>query len=155
MNHQPEVILVPVDGSEGASDAARYAAGLAKGLGIPLRLLYAFPTDPVEMFGLPTAEPHPEDLEYFSPDSFARLRDQSAEKAFAATREVMGETEVEVQEQIIGGSPAEAIVEHAAREEAPMIVIGRRGLSGFKELLLGSVSQRVLHHAACPVTVVR
>ena len=155
MNHQPEIILVPVDGSEGASDAARYAAGLAEGLGIPLRLLYAFPKDPVDMFGVPTEAPRPEELEYFSPDAFARLRDQSAEKAFAATREVLGSTDVEVQEQIIGGSPAEAIVEHAATEEAPMIVIGRRGLSGFKELLLGSVSQRVLHHAACPVTVVR
>jgi len=62
---------------------------------------------------------------------------------------------VDIQEQIITGAPAEAIVEHAAAEDHPHLVIGSRGLSGFKEFLLGSVSQRVLHHAACPVTMVR
>ncbi|AGY91793.1 hypothetical protein SPICUR_04030 [Spiribacter curvatus] len=155
MSRQPNILIVPVDGSEGAGEAARYAVGLAEGLGAPVRLLYAFPKDPVDMFGIPTEAPGPEELEYFAPEAFDRLRDQSAEKAFAATRKAVGETPVEIQEQIIAGSPAEAIVGHAAGEDDPMIVIGRRGLSGFKEFLLGSVSQRVLHHAGCPVTVVR
>ena len=155
MSQTPKVLLVPVDGSDGSNDAARYAAAIAAGLGVPLRLLHAFPKDPIDMFGLPTEAPRPEELEYFSPDAFARLRDQTAAKAFATTREAIDESAVEIEEKVITGSPAEAIVEHAAGVEAPMIVIGRRGLSGFKELLLGSVSQRVLHHADCPVTVVR
>ncbi|AUB78243.1 universal stress protein UspA [Spiribacter roseus] len=155
MPRQPKILIVPVDGSEGASAAAEYALGLAQALDVPVRLLYAFPRDPVDMFGIPTEAPGPEELEYFSPEAFERLRDQSAEKAFAATREVLGETAVEIQEQIVSGHPAEAIVAHAAAEDQPQVVIGSRGLSGFKEFLLGSVSQRVLHQADCPVTVVR
>lgn len=155
MANKPAVILVPVDGSDGANESATYAAGLADALGVPLRLLYAFPRDPVDMFGVPTEAPRSEELEYFSPDAFARLRDRSARQAFDAAREAMGERAASVEEAILSGSPAEAIVEHAEQTENPMIVIGSRGLSGFKEMLLGSVSQRVLHRAGCPVTVVR
>lgn len=155
MSRQSTILLVPVDGSAGSSEAARVAVGLAEGLNVPVRLLYAFPRDPVDMFGVPTEAPRPEELEYFAPEAFERLRDQSAEKAFAATRAAFGETPIEIQEQIIAGNPAEAIVSHAAEEDDPMIVIGSRGLNGFKEFLMGSVSQRVLHHAGCPVTVVR
>ncbi len=150
-----KILLVPVDGSDGSSDAARYAVGLAERLSIPVELLYAFPKDPIDMFGVPTESPRPEELEYFSPDAFARLRDRTAEKAFATTREAIGETRAKIQQAILAGNPAEAIVEHSKGVDGAMIVIGSRGLSGFKEILLGSVSQRVLHHAECPVTVVR
>ncbi len=155
MKSNPQIILVPVDGSDGANEAANYAVGLAGRLNVPVRLLYAFPKDPVDMFGVPTEAPRVEELEYFSPDAFAKLRDQTAQKAFAATRSAIGEASVNIEEQVLSGNPAEAIVAHAKTENAPMIVIGSRGLSGFKEILLGSVSQRVLHHANCPVTVVR
>ncbi len=155
MATKPDVLLVPVDGSEGAGRAASQAAVLAAAFEVPVRLLYAFPEDPVDVFGVPTEAPRPEELEYFSPDAFARLRNQSARKAFDAAREAVGQTDVDIEEAVIGGNPAEAIVAHAERAGQPMIVIGSRGLSGFREILLGSVSQRVLHHASCPVTVVR
>lgn len=155
MTANPQIILVPVDGSEGANEAASYAVGLAERLDVPVRLLYAFPKDPVDMFGVPTEAPRAEELEYFSPDAFAKLREQTAEKAFASTRSAIGERDVTIEQEVLSGNPAEAIVAHAKSVDAPMIVIGSRGLSGFKEILLGSVSQRVLHHANCPVTVVR
>ena len=155
MASKPSVLLVPVDGSDGAAASAAYAAVLGEALGVPLRLLYAFPKDPVDMFGVPTEAPRSEELEYFSPDAFARLRDESARKAFDAARAVIGDHDVVVEEEVLSGSPAEAIVEHARTLDQPTIIIGSRGLSGLKEMLLGSVSQRVLHHAQCPVTVVR
>ncbi|MDR9455103.1 MAG: universal stress protein [Spiribacter salinus] len=155
MSKRPAIILVPVDGSDGANESAAYAAGLAEALNVPLRLLFAFPRDPVDMFGVPTEAPQRDELEYFSPDAFARLRDRSARQAFDAARQAIGQSQNSVEETILAGSPAEAIVEHAGQTTDPMIVIGSRGLSGFKEILLGSVSQRVLHRAGCPVTVVR
>jgi nucleotide-binding universal stress UspA family protein len=155
MSKRPAIILVPVDGSDGANESAAYAAGLAEALKVPLRLLFAFPRDPVDMFGVPTEAPQRDELEYFSPDAFARLRDRSARQAFDAARQAIGQSQNSVEETILAGSPAEAIVEHAGQTTDPMIVIGSRGLSGFKEILLGSVSQRVLHRAGCPVTVVR
>jgi nucleotide-binding universal stress UspA family protein len=155
MSKRPAIILVPVDGSDGANESAAYAAGLAEALNVPLRLLFAFPRDPVDMFGVPTEAPQRDELEYFSPDAFARLRDRSARQAFDAARQAIDQSQNSIEETILAGSPAEAIVEHAGQTTDPMIVIGSRGLSGFKEMLLGSVSQRVLHRAGCPVTVVR
>jgi nucleotide-binding universal stress UspA family protein len=51
------------------------------------------------------------------------------------------------------GHAGNVILEQGA--DAELIVVGRRGLGGFKSLLLGSVSQQVVHYADCPVVVVR
>jgi nucleotide-binding universal stress UspA family protein len=50
-------------------------------------------------------------------------------------------------------TPAKALIE--ASDGADLLVVGSRGLGGFKGLLLGSVSQQCSHHARCPVTIVR
>jgi nucleotide-binding universal stress UspA family protein len=60
---------------------------------------------------------------------------------------------VEVETTVVEGSPARVLVEMSA--DADLLVIGSRGLGGFSGLLLGSVSQQCVHHAHCPVTVVR
>jgi nucleotide-binding universal stress UspA family protein len=60
-----------------------------------------------------------------------------------------------VEEQTIAGEPAQAILDHAGGVKGCMIVMGRRGLSRVKEILMGSTTQRVLHHAKCPVMVIR
>lgn len=52
-------------------------------------------------------------------------------------------------------SVVETIVDHATKDKVDLIVIGSRGLGGFKKLLLGSVSSGVVTHASCPVLVVR
>ena len=53
------------------------------------------------------------------------------------------------------GYAATVIVEEAARQGADLIVIGTRGLSGFKHLLLGSIAERVVQRAPCPVLTVK
>jgi len=53
------------------------------------------------------------------------------------------------------GDPAQIIIEIANRQNYDLIIMGSRGMSAFKELLLGSVSLKVMHHASCPVMVVR
>jgi nucleotide-binding universal stress UspA family protein len=52
----------------------------------------------------------------------------------------------------VAGQPADVLLAQAP--DAELIVVGRRGLGGFKTLLLGSVSQQVVHYASCPVVVV-
>lgn len=61
---------------------------------------------------------------------------------------------LKVRYQQISGSPSRTICEVAKQEEIDLIVIGHRGLSGIGELLLGSVSNYVFHHAACSVLIV-
>jgi nucleotide-binding universal stress UspA family protein len=59
---------------------------------------------------------------------------------------------VEVEALAVLGQPADVLLEQGAGSE--LIVVGRRGLGGFKSMLLGSVSQQVVQHATCPVVVV-
>ena len=53
------------------------------------------------------------------------------------------------------GDYAHEIIEVAKRKDCDLIMMGSRGMSPFKELLLGSVSLKVMHHASCPVMIVR
>lgn len=157
MSAVAKILLVPVDGSRGADKAASLAAPIAEKLGVPLRLLFAYPRNPLERYGLSdglSTRSNPEALDYFSGETFAQLREQTAEKAFGAARKAIGETTAPVEQELVPGEPAAAILEHASETDSPMIVIGSRGLNRVTELLLGSVSQRVLHHAKCPVIVV-
>ena len=75
---------------------------------------------------------------------------QVADDAFAAVKRLQPSLEGEALS--VQGQPADVLLEQCA--DATLIVVGRRGLGGFKSLLLGSVSQQVVQHATCPVVVV-
>jgi nucleotide-binding universal stress UspA family protein len=61
----------------------------------------------------------------------------------------------DVHSELLEGEPADAIIAHAASQNVDMIVLGSRGLGALRGALQGSVSQKVVHHAACTVVVVR
>jgi nucleotide-binding universal stress UspA family protein len=62
---------------------------------------------------------------------------------------------LKVSKELVEGRPAEKIVETAKKGMFDLIVVGSRGLSGFKEIFLGSVSNRVADKAHCPVLIVK
>ena len=77
-----------------------------------------------------------------------------AESAVArALDEVTGGSDVDIEIRPVNDLPARALIE--ASSEARLLVVGSRGLGGFRGLLLGSVSNNTVHHAHCPVVVVR
>jgi nucleotide-binding universal stress UspA family protein len=84
-------------------------------------------------------------------DAFRVRAEQIANDAVATVQKRNPSPQVDA--STVAGQPADALLEQAAG--ADLIVVGRRGLGGFKSLLLGSVSQQVVHHAACPVVVVQ
>jgi nucleotide-binding universal stress UspA family protein len=76
-------------------------------------------------------------------------------KEFAAPAKKAKSLGVELETHVAVGHPAEQILRHAEDEHADLIVMGRRGLSRVKRWMLGSVSERVLRYAHCPVTVIK
>ncbi len=137
-------LLVGVDGSEESRTALRWAAGAGDVLGLPLRVLSAweYPTDAALSVGrleLPTPDEADAAVE-------ARLAELLAEAGITGDRPVVA--------QAVRGSAAEALL-RAANDGVRMLVVGSRGLGGFRGLRLGSVSRQLVEHAPRPVTVVR
>lgn len=135
-------LLIPVDGSDGAARAARFGAELARELRAKISLLYVYDAPTASAMGL--ARSSPEELE--------RAKLEVSRGSFESAVRVLGDTIAE--HHVAIGHPAQEIVTFANENGVDMIVMGSRGLSPVEGVLLGSVSDRVLHRAKCPVTIV-
>lgn len=140
----PRNILVPVDGSDCSVRAAAFAAELARNSGGEIALLHVYDAPAAVAMGLLASIPTGLD------EAPAKL----AQDCFARAKAAMDG--FPIREHLVEvGHPAERILGVAKSGEFSQIVMGGRGLSPIKELLLGSVSERVLRGAACAVTIVR
>jgi nucleotide-binding universal stress UspA family protein len=137
-------IVVGHDGSECAQDALRWAAALAARSGLDLHVVRAWSL---------TTAPRPSTWEpgYVPPmtDFEQAVRDELDGHVAAAGLD----PSVKVTTHVLHRPAARGLIEAAAK--ADLLVVGARGRGGFKGLLLGSVSDQAVHHAPCPVTVVR
>lgn len=140
-----ETIVVGVDGSEGSDAALDFAAAEATLRAARLRIVSVWEV-PSAVYGGGFA---PLDASTF--DAFRERAQSVAEEAVARVGKL--QPAVECEGRTLEGQPAAILLEQAA--DATLIVVGNRGLGGFASLLLGSVSQQVVHHASCPVVVVR
>jgi nucleotide-binding universal stress UspA family protein len=136
-------IVVGVDGSEGAVQALRFAVEEAGIRGAELRVVSAWHVPPA-VYGAGWA-PATTDLDEFRKLAEASLR-ESVDEAGGT------EAGIQVTPVLREGHPVDVLLEES--EGADLLVLGTRGLGGFKELLLGSVSQQCAHHATCPVVIV-
>jgi nucleotide-binding universal stress UspA family protein len=140
-------MVVGVDGSPTAALAVRWAAREAVLRGASLELVCAWEV-PVTGVGFGYG---------FAPVSDEMLKglEQGAEELLAQAAEEAREVapDIEIATHVAEGAPAQALIE--ASRGAEMLVVGSRGVGGFHELLLGSVSAQCAHHAACPVVIVR
>ncbi|MGZ4310453.1 MAG: universal stress protein [Gaiellaceae bacterium] len=141
-----ETIVVGVDGSECARVALEFAAGEAALRGARLRIVSAWEVPPGVYAG------------GFAPGLDESTLEGFRENAETVVREAVAEAErlqpsVQSEGRTLEGHPAQVLLQEA--RDAALIVVGNRGRGGFASLLLGSVSQQVVHHAPCPVLVVR
>ncbi|MCH3951678.1 MAG: universal stress protein [Acidaminococcus sp.] len=142
-------ILVPVDGSEPAWRALATAEDLAKTYHGDLIVLHVI--QKMSMTGL-VLSANNASIQTESPNVSASkigkmIIDTAKDKLAGFTGKVEYEMEF--------GNPAETVIEKAKEKDASVIVIGRRGLSGVEEFLLGSVSSRVVEYSDVPVVVVK
>jgi nucleotide-binding universal stress UspA family protein len=141
-------IVVGTDGSDTATQAVRQAIELARSVGARIELVSAY-----------------------EPVSDARLREQSIvvpedlhwminprEDVLATLEAAAGEIRaagVEVEVFARQGDPADAILDVAEERGSDLIVVGNKGMTGAKRFLLGSVPNKVSHHAPCSVLIIR
>lgn len=136
-------VLVPVDGSDSSKKALEMAIVIARAAGAKLTVL-----EVVEEFG-----PLPGYYEA-APPGTDRVK-WISEHRFEEIHPMLKEEKVDWDRRIEEGYAADTIVHVAEEDNYDMIVIGSRGMSSLGRFLMGSVSDRVVHHAHCSVTVVK
>jgi nucleotide-binding universal stress UspA family protein len=142
-----ESILVGTDGSDAAGAAVARALRLAVALGARLQIVSAY--EPVPERGLRVERVHvPSDVQVQVRDEVLALLESARDSAEAA-----GVERVETFARV--GDAADAILDVAEEQGADLIVVGNKGMTGATRFLLGSVPNKVSHHAPCSVLIVR
>jgi nucleotide-binding universal stress UspA family protein len=142
-------IVVGTDGSDTATTAVRYGIDLARELSARLLIVSAY--EPVSDQRLRDERIEvPEDLQWMiNPrEDVIALLDRAKDEATAAGVE-------QVETFARQGDAADAILDIAEDQRSDLIVVGNRGMTGAKRFLLGSVPNKVSHHAPCSVLIVR
>lgn len=150
-------ILLPTDGSEHALRAAGLAGELARALGAKITVLIVHPDETIQhaawgagAFGvaMPDTPASAEDIR-------GRLEQESSNNELAKTTAALGESGDGAATVQRWGHAVDEICAAAKDGGADLIVMGSHGRGAFGRALLGSVSQGVVAHAPCPVTIVR
>jgi nucleotide-binding universal stress UspA family protein len=136
-------IVVGTDGSPGAEAAVRKVIELVPGAGITVHLVCAYPgRSALERIGM-TARQEPADLRGVAADVLARDQRRFEEAGFA------------VQKHAREGDPAHVIIDVAEEQRVDLIVVGARGHSGLRRVMLGSVTGKLAHHAPKSLLIVQ
>jgi len=141
-------IVVGTDGSDTAGQAVHQAVDLARAVGAKLELVSAYEPVPAQRLREERREV-PEDLQWaISPREDV---DATLETAASVAREAGVGVDIYPRQ----GDPADAILDVAEERGADLIVVGNKGMTGAKRFLLGSVPNKVSHHAPCSVLIIR
>jgi nucleotide-binding universal stress UspA family protein len=138
-------ILVPVDFSEDAQRALDEAIEFAVAFGAELDLLHSYPINPqaIAPYGI------------VAPEEFERDLRIAARQRLSEWREKVSAAGCKGQDQLSADLPSEAILEAAQKRDVDLIVMGTRGITGLAHVLLGSVAERTIRTAPCPVLTVK
>jgi nucleotide-binding universal stress UspA family protein len=140
-------IVVATDGSKYSAAAASEALGLAKWNGSTLTVISVVPSE--------LMTPTDIDFTMTQRELIVEKDMHEAEKNAKAVKEAAQKEGVAVKAFVLSGRPADAIIETAQEKNADLIVLGSHGRTGVERLLMGSVAERVIVLASCPVLVVK
>ncbi len=141
-------IVVGTDGSDTAGQAVRQAVDLARAVGAKIELVSAYEPVPSQRLREERRDA-PEDLQW------AINPREDVDATLQAAAEVARAAGVEVNICPRQGDPADAILDVAEERDADLVVVGNKGMTGAKRFLLGSVPNKVSHHAPCSVLIIR
>ena len=149
MTFQHTSILVAVDDSDSAARALDFALEVAKVLRLPVRIVHATKPRAGQ-----SGEVHTLDFEEIRKQPEKSPEKQIAVEVLERALQQANERSISVEPVLLSGDPAEALLRYAAECDRPMLVVGRRGLGRLQGLLMGSVSDKTVQLANCPVTVI-
>jgi nucleotide-binding universal stress UspA family protein len=141
-------IVVGTDGSDTATQAVRQAVDMAGAVGATLELVSAYAPVPEQRLKAERREA-PEDVQW------AINPRQEVEASLASAADIAREAGVNVNTHARQGDPSDAILDVAEKCEADLVIVGNKGMTGAKRFLLGSVPNKVSHHAPCSVMIIR
>ena len=142
-------IVVAFDGSKDSEKAVQVACSISAKYGSKVTILHVYHS-PSTVFAPGPGMPVPDfgDLEQAAEETGRGVLTRGLDIASKSGVRAKGEL-------VKSSSPVEAVVTFTSQAKSDLIVVGTRGMTGFKKLVLGSVSTGVVSHASCPVLVVR
>ncbi len=141
-------IVVGTDGSETADKAVRQATELASSVGARLHLVSAY--SPV-----PDARLREERQQAPQEIQWSINPREDVEEILRQARETVTQGGVKVDTYAREGDPADAILDVAEEQNADLVMVGNRGMTGARRFLLGSVPNKISHHSPCSVLIIR
>ena len=149
MDFRHTSIVIAIDDAGNAGRALDRGLELAEALRLPVRLVHV----------ATTAQSHGAEVRRIDFNDIDQVAGGQPEYELAA--ELLkralargGERAVEIEPVVLGGDPADAMLRYLDECDRPILVVGRRGQGQLAQLLLGSVSDKLIRHAKCPVMVV-
>ncbi len=138
-------LLLPVDGSDAALDAVRFAIRLARE-GLPVQCVLGNVQEPATLYEMVVAH---------DPEVLHEVSDAAGAHAIEPAAALLRAAAIEWTSEVTSGDPGHSLVEMAERFGCEMIVMSARGMGALRQALLGSVSQSVLHASPVPVLLVK
>jgi len=137
-------ILIAVDGSEVSYRALDAALFLSEKLGSKITAIHV-------MENVPTVYIESQKVL----DELLEARKNESQKILDECSLIATKKGITLTTNLLEGNPASTILEFSQSEKYDVIIIGSRGMGKFKELILGSVSSKVIHHSSCPILLIR
>ena len=137
-------ILVPVDGSDNSYKALDTALILSEKLGSNITVLHVMEQVPIT---------HIESEKLLS--ELLEAYKKENQEILSKCSKIASEKGISIKTLLLQGNPASVILDYCKKENFDLVIMGSRGLGKFKQLILGSVSNKIVHHCQCAVLLIR
>ena len=137
-------ILVPVDGSDNSYRALDAALLFSEKLGSNITVVHVMEQVPITHIG--SEKLLSEFLEAYKKEN---------QDILSKCSEIATQKGLTIKTLLLQGNPASVILDYSKQEKFDLLIMGSRGLGKFKELILGSVSSKIVHHSTCAVLLIR
>ncbi len=137
-------ILVPIDGSDNSYRALDAALLVSEKLGSDITVIHVMEEVPITHIG--SEKMLNELLEAYKKEN---------QDILLKCSEIANQKGLTIKTFLLQGNPASAILDYIKKEKFDLVIMGSRGLGKFKELILGSVSSKIVHHSPCAVLLIR